>query len=1592
MRVLDWFRARSRGSHPLACWPAACLAGFLLAAALPATSANAPPLPLDNVRSPYLGEPFFLLSDATFGSAATATVRLEVNQPQALESVGGVDIVVYRIAEPLDFLQRQKNLHRVQVDSKPAGEGLSNTLTHLWDSWVVKSRLAWRQIFSPAARGAVVRQAPALKTKPAFTAPSTFEEPPRFKPLPGLPVVERFRYPVHAAKPIDVPKDLKLAGSSSEFINPAQGNVFVPVGRRAPGLYLVEAIAGEHRATTMLFVSDTVALTKVSTDQMLVWAVGRGNGAPVPQTRVVWTDGVGVLKSGAADSLGIVRLDRKSPEQTYVFGQDPAGGVFISENFYDDSEIYASKVYTVTDRPLYRAGDWVNVRTSGREFRSARESVALKDAELVLTVLDPAGQAIHTQSLHFSGADGAQTRFALPDNAPAGGYELRLAMDGEVYNAAFRVADYQKPHFEIGIVADKTDYATGDAIGGKLQLNYPDGKPVANARVSLTARAQQLSMVDGELDYAGQFPVKLTQTDLQTDASGVAKFALPPAAQPSRVIVTALATDGAAYRVRTTKEILVERGGATFRLTPDRQFSRPGESVAFRLSAGRAVSTSANAAVGALGASADASTRPASWEALRLENRAKSTGAVPAGDVVTIPFAQPGSYSVSLRDAKGRIVGAASHWVSGDGVKAPIGSIGMVFDRARYRAGDTASVLVSFPEPVDDALLTLERDRVEAVALMGRRADWVTSERIAPAQWKFTLPVRDAMSPNMTFSVAYVKNGDYVFQNQGLIVEQPRIAIAFKTDKPVYEPGQTVNVDVATTLAGRPLAADVTVSVVDEMIYVLQPEIAPSIDDFFYHPRRDNVRTSASLSFIGYDLATSKLGSLPSSRQVNQRAVKVLERPRRDNVDTAAWQPRLVTDASGHARFSFKMPDSLTRWRITGRALDANGVVGQQVGWVRSDKPFFAKWTSPDWQREGDRAQASIAIFNQTGQSAKLEWEARGADLERRDSVTVQPGANFVALPLAAATSGSADIAVALRQDGRVVDRLEVALRRVPVGWRGPRELTLDLQAGQAALKLPPDATRVRVAFAQDPAAGAFNRALDDLIDFPFGCTEQTASRMLPLSMALQSLGVAQQGLAPLLTQRLMTARTALAQLAGPNAQFGWWGRGMASDAFLTTYAYYADWRATNALHTPLPDENWQRLLDVYAKQGQKLPAVQRALMLWWMNEMGLPVGALAGRLVEQLLVQGASDPAQLGRQRASLLMVDGDLPVTRDFALVLAAATAAAARAAPSAAQRTEIDASAVRLAKVELPLVQALLLATGRSSADKAGAVLAQVRADAPTLDRAQALVWIAGALGRRPDAADPARARAALPAPWQRSVSAGGDSVWQWPARLALPPSLGLPAALPAAWAFVSYESGEAQAATLPAQVERSLWRVVPLPRSASAAKKKAAEGSSRSDSESASPAGSAAGSESSAASADAGRLTVKLERVAPGTALDTDTLYVDQIEVASERPLRWALLEAALPPGAAVEGGTWGIDVSAAGAGPQPLEAARHQPTAQGYAVPIDALRPGAPALVRHLVRFAQRGTFKLPPARLYRMYEPDAKAYERSGAWAAVEVR
>ncbi len=1498
--------------------------------------------------SPVVGEQFFLLSDSSFSSEEQARVRLEAPgrdyRRYNMEQYGGVDMRVYRLEKPLEFLKGQKNLHRILKEGNFKGEGISNTLAFLWDHWYSKSRRVMQRAFSYETRKQVTQEVPQLKMGEAIAAPTQYQVMPQFDPIPGVPMVAQFRYPLWEAKPIEPPKGVALAGSSSDFISVAPGNVYVPLGKLKPGLYLVEAIVGKYRATTVVFVSNTVAVTKIAGEELLVWTAHKTQEKSVANTKLLWTDGLGVLKQGNTDAQGLSRLAHTSPERSFVIGEDAEGGVFVAENFYYDSEIYDTKLYAFTDRPLYRPGDWVTFKVLGREFKNARDSVAPQMAPLTVVVLDANGTALQTLPLQYDSVSGTDGRFQLPENATAGGYELRLGYRDQQYSSAFRVADYIKPHFEISMTLSKADFKTAEPVTGTLALVYPDGRPVADARVQISLRAQQLSMVDNELQYLGQFPVELKTADLVADGDGKVALDLPAAEKPSRYLLTVFASDGAAYRVKTTKEILIERGATQYRLSSARNFTAANETVEFTI---KAESRATNA--------------PTQWEWVRLEDQSKETGSIESADgessehAFSVTFARPGTYTVNIRDTHDMLLGATGHAVSGDGVKSVPGTIEIVFDKREYSVGDVAEALVTFPEPVKEALLTLERDKVEATSLLSQPGAWLQAERLNDTQYRVRIPVETHFAPNLTFSVLYTKGNEYSFQNAGIRVPSPRIEIAVSTDKEVYQPGETVTVDLQTGLAGAAAPTRLTVSVVDEMIYALQPEIAPDIDAFFYHPRRNNVRTSASLSFISYDIALPASAMPPGQGNRSERGVKVLERPRREDIDTASWQPDLQTDAEGKAQFTFVMPDSLTRWRVTVRAINDAGVVGQRTHFMRSEKPLYLKWSGPKQFRHGDQPVMGLLAFNQSEQPIKAIFTAQLVTAQtttaqtttaqssphtQRNELELPRGVNYIPLDQIQAAAGTLQASLAIVDaagNPQPTDALEITLQDQGEQWQAHYSKTLLLSGASTPLELPADARNVQVRLDNQPQA-LFLSALDDLLEYPWGCVEQTASRLLPLSLAYPML--AEQA-DPRVRDRLrlviQNSRLRLVQMAGPNAMFSWWGEEGGENAFLTGYAYYADWYASRALNVSLPEDHWQRVLNLYSLQAEITPLLHRALILSFAREMGLPIETLLKGLAESLQKAGPGEAVDVEASGdTSLVFMAPESKLGLAAARVLTSTLAARSGVSLSAEFTQSLSEAEQVLASSTLPFAQGLRLYAGAADAAQVVALFQQLTPNHATLERALLLTWLRRHLLETGQGEAPTLAR-----DWKSTQGLAGSQYWLWQAA-ALPTTLEL-GGVPAqpVVATITWQGNDASAKDAPVTIKRKLWKL----------------------------------------QSGAQPLSYNVEAVT-SNEVASNALYLDEIVISTTatKPLRYGLLEIPLPPGADVERTTWGLMISGlGGTEAMPLEKARHEPGQLSYAVPVDSLQ--GEIRLRHLVRFSQKGRFSLPPARYMPMYAPRQQAYE-----------
>ncbi|MBF0143379.1 MAG: alpha-2-macroglobulin family protein [Magnetococcales bacterium] len=1509
---------------------------------------------------PAPGGSFFLLADSGFGSGEKAVIRLE-GPEEALERYTGVDIVLYRIPDPLEFLREQRNLHRVRFPGRHEGEGLANALNYVWDVWYKKSRLGWQRIFAAGARAQAVAQEPLLKQAPAHTYRTRFEDNPQYAPLADFPVVGRFRYPLWEARPVQPPREAMVKGSSHEFVRVRRGNVPLPLGELSPGLYLVEGLLGRYRAATLLFVSDTAAITKSSGDQFFAWTADKQSGAAVEGSRLLLTDGTGTLREGVTGADGAAVFELPVLERSYLIALDRAGGVFVSENFYYDSELHDAKLFAFTDRPLYRPGDTVRFKLVGRHFLDARRSQPLAAGPVRLTALDPSGAPVATTTFSLDSEVGGDGAFQLPDQAPPGGYTMRLTYRGEPYAASFRVARYAKPHYDIDVSFARKSFKTGERISGVIRARYPGGQPVSGLKLELDLRSQTLAMSDYEHRQRGRFPVKLKKSALTADERGEAGFSLPAVSQASRLTLRVVGSDGSSYRVSAIRDLLVEARAPDYRIESESRVTQPGESVTFTLHR-----------------SGGAGGRVASWSMVRLEGGVEEGGYLePGEELFEVAFPKPGSYQLEVRDEESRPVGTLSHWVAGEGMRPPVDGFSLVLDRERYRPKDTVRALVTFAGPVQEALFTLERDRVHHHGLLSRGADWFRLQQRGPSQWEVEIPVTELFQPNLTFSVAIFQDGKYSFRNKGIRVENDPIAIALTPDKPRYRPGERVTVAMTTTVAGEPVAANLAVGVVDEMVYVLQPELAPDIRDFFGHWRRNQVRTLSSLDFFTYDQAIPAVDGETPSRF--DRPVKLLERPRRENVDTAAWFPRLKTDAEGRGSFSFVMPDSLTRWRITARATTPAGDLGQESAALVSEKAAYLKWSGPTRLRLGDAIQAVLLAFNTATEPQEALLEFAG-DPPRQ--LTLKPGINHLSLPVEAEADRVVESRLVI--GGEEVDRLQTPLTVDPVEWRERTTRRVELTGRTTAVVLPPGAREARVILARG-VDSQFRRVASGLVDYPYGGVEQTASRLIPLALAYGSLR--HRSLDPAfltrLRDRLGNQRFRLAQMAGPDAGFTWWGDQTRGDPFFTAYAYFADHLALSALGLTAPEEHWMGVMKVYHEGFAEGRPLLNALSLWLAGELRLPVRnqalAVAKALLEEspprvfpvspvLPVQPASPaPPTPGGARSEvcrILSVE-ETPAGRELALVVLALLLGEDGGRVPGFVEAAREAGAWLGGRSEslpraLNLLHRVRVGGERVEAGEAAAILASVSDQAPTLDRALALIFIHRALGG--GGAEPEGELPALEAPWIRWPTEVGGVEWRLPGL----PGGGLELTLaadppPGLTAEVTYEEAHPREGGegVDLGLERRIYLLTPV--------------ADRPDPD-------YMGDEHPIETLFAAR------QVAPGEPLEATALYLDEVTL-DPRGVnrRFGLLEVPLPPGAELDPFTWGMGVRGMEGEeePVPLLETRAEMGEGSYVVPVPALvgdGEQGETVFRHLVRFPVRGSVNLPPVRYASTVDPEARAW------------
>jgi hypothetical protein len=232
---------------------------------------------------------------------------------------------------------------------------------------------------------------------------------------------------------------------------------------------------------------------------------------------------------------------------------------------------------------------------------------------------------------------------------------------------------------------------------------------------------------------------------------------------------------------------------------------------------------------------------------------------------------------------------------------------------------------------------------------------------------------------------------------------------------------------------------------------------------------------------------------------------------RSEFADTACFRADLRADAQGLVRVDFKMPDNLTSWKVRTWYMGPDCEVGMAEGEILCRKDLLVRPQTPRFLIERDEVVLSANIHNYLDEevAAEVQLELLGGCLQLA-------GAPAHRVELRAGGEARVDWRAKVVREGEAVVRVSARTRiesdaaelRLPVYVHGMEKtesfsgvVARGELSSQLQLRVPEqrrvEQSHLEVRYSPSLAAAMVD-ALPYLVDYPYGCTEQTLNRFLP--------------------------------------------------------------------------------------------------------------------------------------------------------------------------------------------------------------------------------------------------------------------------------------------------------------------------------------------------------------------------------------------------------------------------------------------------------------------------------------------------------------
>lgn len=983
------------------------------------------------------------------------------------------------------------------------------------------------------------------------------------------------------------------------------------------GYYLVEASGGKAVARSTFLVTRLGLVAKAAPDATLLFAADLVDGRALEGVDVVTLPvqpGAAATASpaGATDRSGLLSLGKSSGAGRVIGRKGNELALLNLGPGKDGTDAAGVRAYLYTERPAYRPGQTVYFK--GVLRKRVGEGYALPAIDRVrATVTDTGNQTLMEKEYPVSAAGSFNGECLLPEQPALGDYVLKAESGGEMWETSFKVLEYRKPEFEVSATVPGRFYVGGDQAPLTLRARYYFGAPVTGAKVTYRIysrpyyppAADQLPDAAEEGDFTDYgYADFLGEGDAVTDADGAALIQITTrqAESARSYTVECDVTDSAGREVSATAGFTVTPSLIDLSVRPLSYLSSPGRpadiAVTARTWEGKPVGTRVTVTLDE--EVYDRKTRLSSYRTIdQREVVTDQTGRV----VFAQAFPRSGYWRITAAtlDERGlKAVGQGWIWVwrQGHAGESSYRELGLELDRKGYKPGDTARLIVRNPAPGASLLLTVE----------GRE---ILDRRVVPLNGTvevIDLPVTAGHAPAVFISAVVISQGRFYTRTKNLRVDSSpdKLELTVTPDREVYAPGDRVRLSIdAAGADAKPRETELSLAVVDEALYAVAPERRPDIYRFFRGTREHLVTTLNSFPRIFLGGAPKAAAAAAADEAL--KGIKV----RKVFKDTAYWLPVLASGVNGRAEAAFTLPDNLTTWRATVVGHDGQSEFGTGRGRFISRLDVMARLQPPRFLVAGDEVNIPGMITNMTAIERKVTgtFETSGLSLSGAPHFdgTVPAGATLRQdMGVRADVPGEALLAMRAAAGDRG-DAMELQLPVLTRGIKRASQGNIVLRSGEASTTLAfpenalPEKAGLKLSVAPTLAA-SLNESLAELIDFPYGCVEQTMSRFLPAVRVKALLGSGRWSLEPEVAARLdrvlAEGLRKLYDFQREDGGWGWW-KDSSTDPYLTAHVMYGLALAGKA-GLPVRDETYAKGVQSLAEQLDKsaldsLPSLYRA-------------------------------------------------------------------------------------------------------------------------------------------------------------------------------------------------------------------------------------------------------------------------------------------------------------------------------------------------------------------------------------------------------------